>query len=213
MKILSLNPIGLLAALGFAAIIVLFTSAPAPAFIALLLVFLMAGASVTRYGYERKRELTIYEYERGWENVLANGLVPTICAVAYAFNPAAKWAYIGAVAAILADKFASEIGVLGGQPYALPGFNRVKSGTSGAISLLGTLASWDGGIIIGASAYFLFPGVTVWDALIISCIGAAGSFADTLAGVLEVRGIGNKATTNVICSIVGALLGYLLLAG
>ena len=212
MKIFSLNPIGLLAALGFAAIIVYFTGSMAVPFILLLLTFLVAGAIVTRYGYDRKRELTIYEYERSWENVLANGLVPTVCAIAYAYNPAALWAYIGSVAAILSDKFASEIGVLGGQPYALPRLNRVKFGTSGAVSLLGTLASWDGGMIIGIAAYFLFPGLTLWDALIISCIGAAGSFADTLAGVLEERGIGNKATTNFICSVVGAVLGYVLLA-
>jgi len=212
MKIFSLDPFGLLAALLFAAVIYTFTGPLAPAFIGLLFVFLVTGAIVTRYGYDRKRELTIYEYERSWENVLANGLVPTLCAITYPFNPAASWAYIGSVAAILADKFASEIGVLGGQPYALPRFNRAKFGTSGAMSLLGTLASWDGGIIIGISAHFLFPSVTLWDALVISCIGAAGSFADTLAGILEQRGIGNKATTNFICSVVGALLGLLLFA-
>ncbi|VVC04783.1 Uncharacterised protein [Candidatus Burarchaeum australiense] len=211
MKIFSLNPVGFLLALIFAAVIVYFTGPLAYAFVALLLIFLIAGGLVTRYGYDRKRELTIYEYERGWENVLANGLVPTLCAVLYVFNPAAKWAYIGSVAAIMADKFASEIGVLGGQPFALPRFNRVRFGTSGAVSLLGTLASWDGGILIGASAYFLFPGTTAWDALVISFIGLAGSIADTIVGVLEVRGIGNKATTNIACSVVGALLGFYLL--
>ncbi|MDO8340300.1 MAG: DUF92 domain-containing protein [Candidatus Burarchaeum sp.] len=212
MKLFSLNSVGLLAALFFAVVIQVFTGPLAPAFIGLLLIFLIAGAAVTRYGYDRKRELTIYEYERSWENVLANGLVPAICAVAYSFNPAARWAYMGAVAAILADKFASEIGVLGGQPYALPRFNRAKFGTSGAMSFLGTLASWDGGMIIGISAYFLFPDVSLLDALIISCIGAAGSFADTIAGILEERGIGNKATTNFVCSVVGALLGVILFA-
>ena len=211
MKILSLNPIGLFAALFFAAVIFAFTGRLAASFVLLLLTFLVSGALVTRYGHERKRELTIYEYERGWENVLANGIVPTLCAVAYAFNPAFLWAYVGSVAAIAADKFASEIGVLGGQPYALPRFNKVKFGTSGAMSLLGTLASWDGGIIIGAAAYFLFPGVTLWGALVISAIGAAGSFVDTVVGVLEMRGIGNKATTNAICSIAGAVLGLMLL--
>jgi uncharacterized protein (TIGR00297 family) len=211
MKIFTLNPIGFAAALGFAALIAYFTGALAINFIGLILVFLIAGGIVTKYGYDRKRELTLYEYERSWENVLANGIVPAACAVYYYFDHHALWAYIGAVAAIMADKFASEIGVLGGQPYGLPKLKRVKFGTSGAVSVLGTLASWDGGILIGAAAFVLFPGTTIWQALVISAIGLAGSLADTVAGIYEQRGFGTKATTNFICALAGALLGWFLL--
>ena len=88
-----------------------------PAFLVLLLLFLALAVIVTKYGYEKKRELGLYEHERSWENVLANGLVPTICAVLY---PAIGWGpYVGALAAITADKFASELGVLGGDPIYL----------------------------------------------------------------------------------------------
>jgi len=212
MKILSLNPIGVLVALAFAAAIAIFTGGSAPSFISLLLIFLVAGWLVTRYGYDRKRELTLYEYERGWENVLANGLVPTLCALYFYFNKSALWAYIGSISAIMADKFASEIGVLGGKPYALPSFRQVRFGTSGAMSLMGTLASWDGGILIGFSASLLFPGISLWDVLVISAIGAAGSFVDTIFGIFETMGIGNKATTNFMCALSGALMGLLLLA-
>ncbi|MCX6770387.1 MAG: DUF92 domain-containing protein, partial [Candidatus Micrarchaeota archaeon] len=59
-----------------------------PAFLMLFLVFLILSVMVTRFGYEKKRDMGIYEHERSWENVLANGLVPTICAVAY---PAIGW--------------------------------------------------------------------------------------------------------------------------
>lgn len=213
MKLFSLDTVGLLCALVFAVLIMLFTGPLSTPFLSLLLVFLVAGGIVTRYGQDRKRELTLYEYERSWENVLANGTVPVLCAVLYSFNPAALGAYIGSVAAVASDKFASELGVLGGQPYSLPGFRKVRFGTSGAMSLLGTLASWDGGILIGAAAYFLFSGISAWDALVISCIGVAGSFVDTLFGVLEMRGIGNKSTTNVMCSVSGAILGFVLLGG
>jgi len=212
MKFFSLNAFGLFAALAFAAVIAYFTGPLATPFISLLLVFLISGGLVTRYGQHRKRELTLYEYERSWENVLANGTVPTLCAVLYAFNPAALGAYVGSVAAVMADKFASELGVLGGKPYTIMGFKPVRFGTSGAMSLLGTLASWDGGILIGIAAYLLFPGFNWWDVLVISAIGAADSFVDTIFGVLENRGIGNKSTTNILCSIAGAVMGYFLLA-
>jgi uncharacterized protein (TIGR00297 family) len=211
LKIFSLNAIGLFAALAFAIVIALSTGPLAPSFILLLLVFLVSGGLVTRYGQHRKRELTLYEYERSWENVLANGTVPALCAVLYTVTPAALGAYIGSVAAVTADKFASELGVLGGQPYLLPRLKKVRFGTSGAISLLGTLASWDGGILIGASAYFLFQGLSGWDILVISCIGVAGSMVDTFFGVLENKGLGNKSTTNILCSIAGAIMGYFLL--
>jgi len=212
MKILTLNPIGLGAAIAFALLIGAFTGALAPSFIGLILVFLVTGWLVTRYGYERKRELTLYEYERGWENVLANGVVPAACAVLYYYDQRFLWAYIGSVAAIMADKFASEIGVLGGKPYMLPSFKQVKFGTSGAVSVLGTLASWDGGIVIGAASFLLFPGITFWDALVISAIGMAGSFIDTIVGIWEMKGLGNKATTNFVCALSGAILGYFLFA-
>lgn len=212
MKILTLNPIGLGAAIVFALLIAAFTGQLAASFISLILVFLVAGWLVTKYGYERKRELTLYEYERGWENVVANGIVPAACAVLYYFDHRFLWAYIGSVAAITADKFASEIGVLGGKPYMLPSFKQVKFGTSGAVSVLGTLFSWNGGIVIGAAAFLAFPGISIWDALVISAIGMAGSFIDTLVGIWETNGLGNKATTNFVCALSGALLGYLLFA-
>ncbi|MFA6035881.1 MAG: DUF92 domain-containing protein [Candidatus Micrarchaeia archaeon] len=212
MKILTLNPIGLGAAIAFALLIAAFTGQLAGSFISLILVFLVAGWLVTKYGYERKRELTLYEYERGWENVLANGAVPAACAILYYFDHRFLWAYVGSVAAIMADKFASEIGVLGGKPYMLPSFKQVKFGTSGAVSVLGTLASWDGGIVIGAAAFLLFPGVSIWDALVISAIGMAGSFIDTLVGIWETKGTGTKATTNFICALSGAIMGYFLFA-
>ena len=58
----------------------------------------------------------------------------------------------------------------------------------------------------------LMPSITPWKMVSIGLIGFAGSFADSIAGVLEERGIGNKATTNIICSAVGALLGWSFLA-
>jgi uncharacterized protein (TIGR00297 family) len=180
-----------------------------PSFLALLLVFLILSVIVTRFGYEKKRDLGLYEHERSWENVLANGFIPTACAVA---NPVIGWgAYAGSIAAITADKFASELGVLGGEPISLMNFKRTKAGRNGAITVFGTLMSLDGALIIGLAALFLIPGLDLNKVVAIGLIGFGGSMVDSIVGVLEERGIGSKATTNAVCALFGAVCGLAFL--
>jgi len=179
------------------------------AFFVLLLFFLFVSVAVTKYGYEKKREMGLYEHERSWENVLANGLIPTLCAVA---SPHVGWGpYVGSLAAITADKFASELGVLGGEPVYLLTLKKVKRGTNGAVTFFGMLMSLDGGLLVGFATSALMPGIDLWKIVAIGFIGFAGSFADSLVGVLEEKGIGNKATTNAICSLFGAVAGMAFL--
>ncbi|MCX8175455.1 MAG: DUF92 domain-containing protein [Candidatus Micrarchaeota archaeon] len=174
-------------------------------FLWLLLTFLVLSVIVTKYEHNKKRELGIYEHERSWENVLANGLVPTLCAVA---SGTLGWApYVGSLAAITADKFASELGVLGGEPVSLLNFKKTKIGRNGAITAFGTLMSLDGALLVGIAAYFVLPGITVGKIAAIGLVGFAGSMVDSIVGVLEERGIGNKATTNFVCSLFGAVAG------
>ena len=202
-----LDKFGLALALLFGGLVLIFGQF---SFFALFLVFLIASVAVTKYGYSKKREMGLYEHERSWENVLANGLVPTLAAILW---PVIGWGpYVGSVAAIAADKFASELGVLGPEPRSLLTLKPVKRGISGAISMMGTLMSLDGALLIGLAAMFLMPSqIGAWKMLLVASIGFGGSFADSLFGVLEERGIGTKATTNILCSLVGALLGWALL--
>ncbi|MDD5095991.1 MAG: DUF92 domain-containing protein [Candidatus ainarchaeum sp.] len=173
-------------------------------YLAIMLVFLMLALFVTKYGYYEKKEMGIYEHDRSWENVLSNGLVPAICA---ALSPIiGPMPYVASVAAVTSDKFASELGVLSGEPISLDGFKRVKPGTSGAVSILGFIMSLCGAALIGISAIFLF-GVTPTAALLITLAGFAGGVIDSLFGVLEERGLGTKGTTNIICAIAGAVMG------
>ena len=177
-------------------------------YIEMILVFFAAALIVTKYEYNAKRNLGLYEHERSWENVLSNGLAPMLLAIASPFVGFVP--YLSAIAAITADKFASEIGVLGGTATSLENFKPAKTGQSGAISVLGTLASLAGGTLIGVSAVFIFN-ITPTNALLVGILGAIGSLIDSIFGVWEEKGIGNKSTTNFICSISGAILGYLLL--
>ncbi len=178
-------------------------------YLALMLIFLSASVLVTKYEHQEKRKMGIYEHERSWENVLANGIASLFAAI---LSPTIGFgAFVGSIAAITADKFASELGVLSGEPYSIFGFKRVKRGTSGAVSPFGTLMSFDGALLIAIAVHFLFPGIDAWRVLLISLIGFSGSLIDTVFGVLEEEGIGSKATTNLICALTGALLGYFLL--
>ena len=197
---------GVILAVAMGAIVTIFGT---PAFLVLLLLFLAASVIVTKYGYEKKREIGLYEHERSWENVLANGIVPAICAV---LHTSIGWGpYVGSLAAITADKFASELGVLGGEPTNLLNFKKCKRGTNGAITAFGTLMSLDAGLLIGIAVFFLIPGLDLWSVVAIGIIGLAGSMADSIVGVLEERGVGNKATTNFICSLFGAICGLAFL--
>jgi uncharacterized membrane protein len=69
--------------------------------------------------------------------------------------------------------------------------------------------SFIGALAIGTTAYFLYR----FDPFVIftvAVIGFVGGFADTLAGILEEEGVGNKSTSNIIGIGVGAIIGYLI---
>ncbi len=162
-----------------------------------MLWFFVLAIIVTRYEYETKKELGLYEHERGWENVFSNGLVPVILAI---LSPQiGSMPFIASIAAITADKFGSEVGVLDKEdPISIINFKKVKPGTSGAISKMGTISTLFAGALIGVGAIGLF-GITPEKAIYISLIGLSGSFVDTFFGYFEERGIGTKDTTNILC--------------
>ncbi len=187
--------------------IVIFWSGGIP-YLALMLIFFALALVVTGYEHESKREMGIYEHERGWENVLSNGLLPTMLAlVSPGMGPLP---YLACIAAVTADKFASEIGVLGGNPIDLATMKPAKPGRSGAVTLMGTVASLAGATAIGFCAMYIFN-INATLALMIGAAGFAGSLADSAFGVLEERGFGTKGTTNFVCSLTGALIGFFLL--
>lgn len=197
---------GVLLALFFGAVLLI---SGGPAYLALMLVFFFLAIVVTKYEYEIKKDLGLYEHERGWENVLSNGLLPSALAVISPIVGPAP--FIASIASVMADKFGSEIGVMDPHdPISLFNLKPVKPGTSGAMSILGTVGSLAGSAAIGASSIFLFQ-LSPGQGLVIAAIGLIGSVVDSAFGVFEERGFGTKGTTNFICSVAGALLAYLLI--
>ncbi|WP_230130503.1 DUF92 domain-containing protein [Bacillus sp. CECT 9360] len=124
---------------------------------------------------------------RDWQQVLANGGIAVIASWIHLFNPSGIWlfAFIVSIAAANSDTWASEIGVLSKKsPFYILSFKRVERGTSGAVSLLGTIAAFLGAGLISAFSVTLFEWAwTPW-LLLITLFGFLGNIIDTLLGAL-----------------------------
>jgi uncharacterized protein (TIGR00297 family) len=152
---------------------------------AALLLFFVSSSALSRWGKKRKQSL---DYEKGGERdaaqVLANGGVAAIMALLMVFFPRSPWlpaALLGALASANADTWATEIGSLASHPPRLiTTFRPAPTGSSGAISGPGTLASLGGASLIALTALFYDFGFHGIAAVVIG--GVAGSFFDSLMG-------------------------------
>jgi uncharacterized protein (TIGR00297 family) len=123
-------------------------------FTLVLLAFFVPSVALSRLGRARKRELVDIGKHgaRDAMQVLANGGVATVCAVAWALTHDVRWAaaFAGAYAAATADTWATEIGTLSRrQPRSIFTLRRIATGLSGGITLPGTLAEIAGAVWIG----------------------------------------------------------------
>jgi uncharacterized protein (TIGR00297 family) len=100
-------------------------------------------------------------------------------------------AFLGAIATVTADTWATELGTLSPRaPRLVTTGQPVPPGTNGAVSLLGTLAALVGGLVIGTAAFALaqvgaLSSVTVgalWLPFIATLSGLAGAYVDSLLG-------------------------------
>lgn len=152
----------------------------------LLIAFFVASTALSRYR-RAARDARIGDIvekgdERDAAQVLANGGVFAVAVLANAITGDPNWAAValGALAAATADTWATEIGTLAGRsPRSIISFRVVEPGTSGGVTVPGTLASAAGATFIGAAA--LATGVA-GDATPVIVGGLAGSFADSVAG-------------------------------
>jgi uncharacterized protein (TIGR00297 family) len=156
----------------------------------LLLTFFVSSSALSRAFLKRKTSLSekfSKGSQRDWGQVLANGGLGAGLAVAQAFLPDQTWpwiAFAGAMAAVNADTWATELGVLNpSQPRLLTTWRPVERGSSGAISLTGSLAALAGAGLVALLAYLFFPALGfmgIWVSTTLA--GAGGSFFDSLLG-------------------------------
>lgn len=124
----------------------------------LLITFFVLSSLLSKYKARTKTQLAekfAKGSRRDFGQVLANGGAGALLALLASMSPdpALLFAFTGAIATVNADTWATELGVLARRPPRLiTNGRRVEPGTSGGISLLGTLATLVGGATIGIAA-------------------------------------------------------------
>ena len=178
----------------------------------LIILFLILSLLATRYSKKYKRSLGEYEGRRTSKNVISNGVVACFMAAFGGYYLPFVGGFIGAIATATADTLASEIGVLH-QPRLITTFQKVDPGTDGAVSVLGTVVGMVGAAIIGIAAFFLGIVHDPLSAIVVSVIsGTVGCFMDSILGaVLERRDLITNEHVNLLATIVGAIVGILLI--
>ena len=171
----------------------------------------LASALSSRMGLQRKRLLGIAE-ERGGRRGAANAIANTGFAAAAALlsglSPSTTpflIAFTAALAAGGSDTVASEIGkAWGTRTFLITSMAEVRPGTSGGMSLEGTLAGLASACLIGALAVVL--GLIVPNTLLAVVIGATvGSMAESaLSATFEAQGILNNDTLNFLNTAIAA---------
>jgi uncharacterized protein (TIGR00297 family) len=160
----------------------------------LLLTFFVTSSALSRAFKKRKQGLD-EKFSKGHERdagqVFGNGgIATTFAALSWVF-PHEPWTWIGfaaALAAVNADTWGTELGVLNpSSPRMITNLRKaVEKGTSGGISLIGTLAALAGSGII-ALLGVLLPPTDSWSLnaghwLLITFAGLAGALFDSLLG-------------------------------
>jgi uncharacterized protein (TIGR00297 family) len=125
-------------------------------YFAILLAFFIISSMVTRLRVKAVGELHIdKDWIRGWRNVLANGLAPTLAIliprILSCDERIMAAGYLGAVGTAFADTLATEIGLFyRGKPRLITSLEKVEKGTPGAVSPYGYLGCIIALIILGA---------------------------------------------------------------
>lgn len=207
---------------------------------ALLITFFVSANLLSRYRHALRSERIDDLVEKGndrdaWQ-VAANGGVFTLCAAIFLVNASPVWIVIGAgaIAAVTADTWSTEIGTVAARsPRLITTGELVPPGTSGGVTLAGSIAALAGCCSIAIIALGIGWGNRAATAAVAG--GIVGSLVDSLTGatiqrkqwcalcrkVTErlvhtcgtitkphggIRWIGNDAV-NAIASVAGAVVG------
>jgi len=163
------------------------------AFSSVMLFFFFSSSLWSNLGSAQKVKLTTnaqnVNQRDAWQ-ILANGLVPTLLLIFW-FNFQESifiLLFLISFAAATADTWATEIGVLSkSEPRSILGFKKVPRGTSGGITILGTMAGFGGSVAIVILGLFLFstflPFPFTWqNALLAAVLGLTAQIFDSILG-------------------------------
>ena len=154
-----------------------------------LLALFFISSSLLSHFKEREKQAAAEKFDKGhrrdWGQVLANGGAGAFVALLQTqiFSPLWLPLFLGAIATVTADTWATELGTLSRrQPRLITTGRVVPVGTSGGISIMGTAVSLIGGLLIG-----LVTGLLSQSNLLVLTItgglgGLAGSLCDSWLG-------------------------------
>ena len=166
----------------------------------LLITFFISSSLLSHYKQHLKSQRVGAAFAKGSQRdlaqALANGGIASLIALLYAFlhQPSVFYAaYIGVLATVTADTWATELGVLStAAPRLVTSGRVVAPGTSGGITLFGTSAAAGGGFVIGLAALVFdtlgqwYGGISLspnwWLPLIGLISGLGGALIDSLLG-------------------------------
>lgn len=159
-----------------------------------LIAFFATSSALSRFRQAQKQRLAGEKFEKGGRRdlfqTLANGGAGALLALLYGLSgePHALLAFfIGVMATVTADTWATEIGVLSPRPPRLvTSWRVIEPGTSGGVTAYGLAATAAGALLIGAVAALLARvELGAWLAWLPPAAllgGLAGSLADSLLG-------------------------------
>lgn len=153
----------------------------------LLGIFFVSSSLLSKFKQKKKaylKEIHAKGSERDWTQVVANGGAAAGVGFFASFYPDQVWVPVIAVliSSVNADTWASEIGTMVGKaPISVRNFKKVEAGTSGAVTVEGTLAAAAGSLAVTVAAGVLFV-LAPAHLLIIFFLGFTGCFIDTWLG-------------------------------
>lgn len=158
---------------------------------AILLIAFFASSSLLSRAFTRRKRKVAANFAKGgrrdWAQVAANGGMAALALVAGTagwFSFTVSWAaFAAALAAVNADTWATELGVLSAaKPRLITTGKSVPAGTSGGISVLGSSVALAAALFIALLAWLLVGSVSPWVVIIITVAGLLGSFVDSYLG-------------------------------
>jgi uncharacterized protein (TIGR00297 family) len=151
-----------------------------------ILFFFLASSVLSKIGKKRKAQYEgVYKKTsiRDSAQVAANGGIGGLCIVLQVIFPACDFypLYLGSLAAVTADTWGSEIGLLRKtKTYSLTSFQRVEQGVNGGVSMPGFVGGCLGSFLLSAVASVWTHNIKM--SMIITVAGIMGSAVDSILG-------------------------------
>ncbi len=158
-----------------------------------IMTFFVTSSLLSKMGKRRKKKFDLV-FEKGSTRdaaqVIANGGLAGIIIIGAFYFPHPNWypVFLGILAAVTSDTWATEIGVFfKSTPRSILTLKKVAPGTSGGVSLLGTLGGAAGAFCVAVSGYLVNPELFLKSSLEMSFFwiilsGVIGSLVDSMLG-------------------------------